>query len=581
MLAELSLSSDCESESLLKSIFTLSAETELAPLLKKILQAALASSGAARGWLLLEEGGRLFIRAKGNAPPAANNRIVKQSLAGADSICKVVVEHVFRTGDKVILHNAAHQGPFMSNPEVQGLQLRSLLCLPIRIQAKVIGIAYLDHPSEAVFTLQKTRITEMLMYQAAISLKNAKRLRKMNQALEELRLGSENRAARPEEYISAYDLPNRDTGTEKRAEDRVFLEPPPLSKIVELLPAYLLLIKADYHVVFANRTFRELFGDPRGKRCFDHLLERDLPCEVCYAADVLKTMEPCEWEWLGPNGRYYYVFDYPFPDIDETALILEIGIDITDRIRAEEEIHNLNRELEQRVKRRTAQLEASEAHLRETLYEKEALLKEVHHRVKNNLQIIHSLLNLQLPNIKDEVARKAFRESQGRVFSMALIHEKLYESESLIKICLGEYVHSLLDNLFSSYGVSEKDVELQISVGEADFGIDTIIPCALIINELVSNSLKHAFPNLHQPGEEKNIIAIDLSRIGNRYVLRVSDNGIGLPKGFAIENSQSLGLKLVCVLVNQLKGTIEYRSDSLTKITITFDACKKQGGLKE
>jgi len=157
-------------------------------------------------------------------------------------------------------------------------------------------------------------------------------------------------------------------------------------------------------------------------------------------------MQTYEWEWLGPNGRTYYVFDFPFIDMDDSTLIFEFGIDITERSQAETKIQNLNRELEERVVVRTAQLAKSEANLPEILQEKEALLKEAHHRIKNNLQIVYSILNLQLPYIEDEKAQEIFKESQNRVFSMALIHEKLHFSESLAKISLPDYISDLLAN---------------------------------------------------------------------------------------------------------------------------------------
>jgi two-component sensor histidine kinase len=292
-------------------------------------------------------------------------------------------------------------------------------------------------------------------------------------------------------------------------------------------------------------------------------------------------MAPHNWEWHGPDGRNYYVFDFPLTDVDGSIMIVEMGIDITERNRAEQEIQKLNRELEERVNERTTQLaaanrelHASEEYLLKTLHEKETLLKEVHHRVKNNLQIIHSMLNLQLSYIKDEQARASFRESQDRIYSMALIHEKLYKSESLVKIDLAEYIRSLTANLFLSYGVNERTIRPEIHVEEISLNINTLIPCALIVNELVSNALKHAFPDAARLVDETEAVGelrIDLRRVNNRqFILSVSDNGIGLPKGFDIESCESLGLKLVKVLAKQLKGTITFRTNGRTEFAITF-----------
>lgn len=216
--------------------------------------------------------------------------------------------------------------------------------------------------------------------------------------------------------------------------------------------------------------------------------------------------------------------------------------------------------------------------IKKSLREKEVLLKEIHHRVKNNLQIIHSMLNLQLAYIKDEQAIGLFKESKNRVYSMALIHEKLYQSESLVKIDLSEYIQGLIANLFHSYGVSERIIRPKICAAEVTLNVDTIIPCALIVNELVSNSLKHAFRDsagrINRTGE----IRIDLRRdTGDQYILTVSDNGAGMPQGFEIQNCESLGLKLVSVLVKQLSGSIDLNTSGITEFTITFEELKRGG----
>ncbi len=222
-----------------------------------------------------------------------------------------------------------------------------------------------------------------------------------------------------------------------------------------------------------------------------------------------------------------------------------------------------------------SELREAEDQITRSLREKETLLKEIHHRVKNNLQIIYSMLNLQMPYIKDEQAIEMFKESKDRVYSMALIHEKLYRSESLAKIDLFEYIRSLIENLFLSYGVSERVVKTQIQVENIALEIDTLIPCALIINELVSNSLKHAFPNVRQ-ADETGEIQIDLRRAaGSRLVLTISDNGVGLPEGLDIQNCESLGMQLVNVLVKQLNGIMHLDSKGKTEFVITFAESKR------
>jgi two-component sensor histidine kinase len=214
----------------------------------------------------------------------------------------------------------------------------------------------------------------------------------------------------------------------------------------------------------------------------------------------------------------------------------------------------------------------AEEEVRKSLREKEVLLKEVHHRVKNNLQIVSSLLNLQMPYIHNEQAADLFKESQNRIISMALIHEKLYESESLAGIGVAEYIQSLTDNLFRSYG-APRAVRMEIDVADITLDIDTVIPCALIINELVSNSLKHAFPDSWRQTGGAGEIRIDFHRdADNRFALTVTDNGVGLPAGFDVQHCESLGLKLVGVLVKQLRGVLHRKPGAGAGFTITFEA---------
>ncbi|HIK28735.1 MAG: PAS domain S-box protein [Oscillatoriaceae bacterium SKW80] len=202
-----------------------------------------------------------------------------------------------------------------------------------------------------------------------------------------------------------------------------------------------------------------------------------------------------------------------------------------------------------------------------SLKEKEVLLKEVHHRVKNNLQIISSLLNLQSTYIQDEQALAMFKDSHNRIKSMALIHEKLYRSSDFTKIDLPDYIHSLTSNLFSSYRLVSSRIDLQQKIEDITLDIDTAIPCGLIINELISNSLKYAFP-----GEMKGEISISFyhQQENSRFILKVSDNGVGLPPGFNPLETESLGWQLIVNLTEQLGGELTFSSQKGTEVTIVF-----------
>jgi PAS domain S-box-containing protein len=199
-----------------------------------------------------------------------------------------------------------------------------------------------------------------------------------------------------------------------------------------------------------------------------------------------------------------------------------------------------------------------------SIQEKDVLLQEIHHRVKNNMQIISSLLNLQIKHIQDENAVEILKESQNRVRSMAMIHEKLYQSDDLSKINLTDYIESLVTSLFYSYSVMDK-IKPIIDVKNVELNIETAVPCGLIINELVSNSLKHAFPN-SKDGE----INISLKPSDDGYELTVKDNGISFPSDIDFRNTDSLGLQLVNNLVNQIEGTIEIDRSHGTEFKIIF-----------
>ena len=204
--------------------------------------------------------------------------------------------------------------------------------------------------------------------------------------------------------------------------------------------------------------------------------------------------------------------------------------------------------------------------IKKSLKEKELLLKEIHHRVKNNMQIISSLLNLQASYIKDKEAVDALNECQGRIMSMAMIHEKLYQSGSLSGINFSDYIKSLVSDLIYSYTTNFEDINVNMDANEVILDIDTAIPCGLIINELVTNSIKHAFP-----GNKKGNIFIHMQEVENdEYLLVVGDDGVGLPRDLDVTGATTLGLLLVSTLVNQLEGNLKIDRTHGTIFNISF-----------
>lgn len=207
----------------------------------------------------------------------------------------------------------------------------------------------------------------------------------------------------------------------------------------------------------------------------------------------------------------------------------------------------------------------SEEKLRDSIKEKEILLKEVHHRVKNNLQIISSLFSLTSSKVENENDRRVFMESQNRIKSIALIHETIYGTSDLANVDFQKYTTDLVSNLLGTFGILPGQIHPKIDVTEAEFDIDVAIPCGMIINELITNSLKHAFSY-----GEKGEVKVNLNVKNNFYILEVSDDGKGLSKDFDIYDTDSLGLQIVATLVNQLSGVLDINGDNGTKYTIKF-----------
>ncbi len=224
----------------------------------------------------------------------------------------------------------------------------------------------------------------------------------------------------------------------------------------------------------------------------------------------------------------------------------------------------VSRDITERKKAENERKKAEEK-IKASLEEKEVLLREIHHRVKNNLQIISSLLSLQSRFIKDKEDAEMLKESQDRILSMALIYEKLYLSENLAYINCNEYITDLVNSLYLSYSTA-RSITVTTEVEDVRLPIDTAIPCGLIINELVSNCLKHAFP-----GMGKGEVRVSLRSINGSIELIVADNGVGIPEDFDFENTESLGLHLVTILVEgQLSGKITLSRKEGTEFCITF-----------
>jgi PAS domain S-box-containing protein len=246
--------------------------------------------------------------------------------------------------------------------------------------------------------------------------------------------------------------------------------------------------------------------------------------------------------------------------------VLSSVVDISERKRAEHEremllaqLGTLNAELEARVEARTTQLT-------QTLKEREVLLQEVHHRVKNNLQMVSSLINMQLRKLADGPNRAGLQECKSRVEAIALIHEKLYQSRDYAHVPFSEYARSLARGILHATGITPANITLDVDVESISLPVDKAIPCGLILNELITNALKHAFPD----GRRGSVrIELQHATTGD-LVLAVSDDGIGMAHELDPRRSASLGLQLVAMLVEQLHGRLELVRTAGMTFRITF-----------
>ncbi|SLM47359.1 Histidine kinase [Nitrospira japonica] len=251
--------------------------------------------------------------------------------------------------------------------------------------------------------------------------------------------------------------------------------------------------------------------------------------------------------------------DYLSKPVNPLILKSKVGV-FVDLFRKTRALATMNRAMEAEIEERLKQLKAS-------LHEKEILLKEIHHRVKNNLQVISSLIDLQADRLTDPVVRALFKDARDRVRSMALVHEKLYQSPDLAHAELGAYIRNVMDELFLAHGATSSKVRLRMELDPVLLPVDMAIPCGLILNELATNSLKHAFV-----GRESGAIVIQLICTESHAVRLVfHDDGRGLPEGLDWQAAGSLGLRLIRMLSRQLNADIALRNGSGTTFELQFN----------
>lgn len=324
-----------------------------------------------------------------------------------------------------------------------------------------------------------------------------------------------------------------------------------LETLINAAPDLIYFKDKEGRYAIVNKAFEQAFGLSREKilgKDDSQILPADLAAQ-CMEGDAavfnLKEWSIREEFFKGKDGQEvaFETIKAPLFEADGSlAGLVGISRDITQRKKNEEE-------------------------LRQLLQEKEILLREINHRVKNNMQVISSLLSLQAQKLADNQAARALKECQERIRSMALVHDMLYQQRAFHRIEFSSYLRLLSSHLFHAYKADSSLLQLRVEAEEIHFNLNTAIPCGLIINELVTNALQHAF----LPGQRGEII-VKLERAEDkRFILTVKDNGRGLPADFDLNHSESLGLEIVKILVNQLGGSLRVTTAPGTEFQIIFE----------
>src|SRR3972149_2809866 len=411
-------------------------------------------------------------------------------------------------------------------PAGREMGTKSYASMPIQFGDKSVGCININSLEKDAFDEEELKLLEIVSHQIEIAITNAQQAELLYQAKEELELRVQERT---QELSEINEELRKEIAERNRVEEEIRQTQSFLNSVVENIPDMIFVKDAkDLKFVRFNKAGEELLGYSRenliGKTDYDFFPKGEADFFTSKDREVLEGSKlhdiPEEPIHTRNKGRriLHTKKILIFNAVGKPRYLLGISEDITERKRVEEQIKS-------------------------SLEEKEVLLKEIHHRVKNNLQVISSLLDLQSEYVKGKKTREVFHETQNRVRAIAHIHERLYQSKDLARIDFAEYIRHLGNYLFQSYGVDPNFIKLKVNVKDVVLDVNTAIPCGLIINELISNSLKHAFRK-RKKGEIRIDLYSDIKRADSHryrlYTMTVRDNGVGFPKDLDFRNTESL-----------------------------------------
>jgi len=376
--------------------------------------------------------------------------------------------------------------------------------------------------------------------------------------------------------VSEVGLPNmrlftgivRDISDRKLVEDALLAERNRVQQYLDIAAVIIISLDLSGKIQLLNRHATELFGITE-ESALGKTLTEILPHEADFltgVANALETKTNHKWESALSSTQTFIWRSSPLMKRDgHVDGTLIAGTDVTELAHTQQSLQEAHDQLEKRVQVRTEELRKTNDDLRASLREKEVLLKEIHHRVKNNLQLISSLLSLQVRSRKGATVDQLVYEIQGRIHSIALLHEMLYQSGDLVHVNFGKYIETLAQTIVRYFGMNSR-VDVNVTAEDIKLSLDGSIYCGLLLNELITNAMKHAFP-----AGRKGTLNIAAGRNGeSEVVLSVADDGVGLPESFDIANATSLGLELVQSLTTKLHGELEITGEKGSAFQLRF-----------